>query len=84
MEKNQSQNMFGDPTKPEVIFYDTFVDNLDFHSKILVLKRFNQYLASLEVSLNELKIQHENANANDRKEIKELINSLVELRNFAI
>ena len=84
MEQNQTDNMFGAPIKPEVIFYETFVQNLPFQQKILVLNRFNDYVGSLEISINEYESQLDQANPELQPEIKNMIKILVELRNFAI
>jgi len=84
MVENQSANMFGDPLSPEVVFYETFVENLPFFEKILILRRFNDYIASLEISIEDYKKSLKTAKPESIKEIEEMIKSLVEIRNFAI
>jgi len=84
MEQNQTENMFGDPVPPSVIFYEAFVQKLPFVEKILILRRFNEYLASIELSINDYESQLNHAKEEEKAEIKNLINLLVESRNFAI
>lgn len=84
MEQNQTAGMFGDPMSPEEVFYKTFVENLSFVEKILILRRFNDYLASLEIALEDYKKAKSTAQGKNADEIEKSINSLVELRNFAI